>query len=885
MTEERPDADALLQSIMDHGRRESRGTLKIFFGMCAGVGKTYAMLEAAREAAARGVDVVVGYVETHGRLETNKLVLGLELIPRIPREYRGSTFTEFDLDAALARKPELILVDELAHTNVEGSRHERRFQDVEELLAAGISVYTTLNVQHLESRSDTVHQITGTVIKETVPDSIFESASEVELIDTPPDSLLKRLQEGKVYRPEKSAVAANHFFRVANLTALREMALRITAERVDRQVRGYLHGESVGGPWKSGERLLVAISAAPSSAPLIRWTRRMAGLMNAPWLALYVEGGKGLRPADDERLRLHMDLVRELGGEVQTVASPDIVQGMLDVARRENVTQIVIGKPEHRKWQLWRATLVDVLIDRSGNIDIHTVRVDGKAPDDSAVLPRSIFRNAGSYGAAIATVLVVAAAGFLIEPFVGYQSIGLILLCTMATMGLFLNRGPLVAAAVVSALAWNFMFIPPKFTFLISRPEDVILILMYLVVALVTGSLTARLRARASALRQREQRTALLFSIARTLSERSSVDNVIGTAVEELRRILSADVAVLLPNEDGILSVVHPASSFTPTEKDQSVASWSFTNNKNAGKFTATLASAESFCIPLAGSQKSHAVVCIRFGAVALNAELHSLIESALRLIGLALDREQLSEQASRTEVAIQSEKLRSTILSAVSHELRTPLAVVNAAVSTLRDPKFDVTHGQREIVLAELEIATTRLSRVVDHLLNMTRIESGQVAALRNWCDVRDLLLTVVKNSLPADREIVFDIPDNLPFIQADEGLLDQAITNILENAIKFTPAKTPIDIGVADDAEGMSITIRDHGPGVAEDVVDRLFEKFYRTPGVREGGTGLGLSIARGFIEAQGGKITSYNADGGGLALRIFLPLPRSTNPYSDQ
>lgn len=883
MTLDRPDPDALLQAIQSSTIDGSRGTLKIFFGMCAGVGKTFTMLEAAHNAQKLGIDVIVGVAETHGRAETQQLLVGLPTLPLQQLEYRSTTIAEFDLDAALARKPQLILVDELAHTNAPGSRHAKRYQDVLELLENGISVYTTLNVQHLESRADAVMQITSIPVQETVPDSVFDEASEIELIDLPADSLLQRMQEGKVYTPDSAQRAISNFFRRGNLTALREMALRVTAEHVDTQLRSYMTSERITGPWRSSERILVAIGTAPSSSQLIRWARRLAAMSNTEWMVIHVDTGDQRTQSEDDRIRTHLDLARELGAEVQTTSAVSIVQGILDIAHRENVTQIIVGKPHRRPWSLWRRTLVDVLIDRSGNIDIHTVRLDDQ-PSRRSLQADVVQERLSGYLSAVGVVLAIVALGLVTVQFIGYQSIGLILLSAIVVMGMFHNRGPLLLAAFISAFLWNFLFIPPRFTFFITRAEDVMMIVLYLTVALVTGTLTTRLRFREQIMRTREARTALLFSVAKSLSERSTVDVIARTSIRELSSMLRCGVAIFLRGSNGVLNDQHDSSTFVPTGKDKSVAMWSYINNRMAGKYTDTLSSSATMCLPITGANTSHGVVSFSFTDASMSAELQSLIESAVRLIALALDRELLVEQAANTEVARRSELLRTTILSSVSHELRTPLAVLNAAVSTLTDDSIKLAEPQRTLVMSDVESSTNRLSRVVDHLLNMTRIESGSAHLLAQWCDLSDLIDTAIHIATHDNSSIRKILPTDLPFIQADEGLLEQALINILENAVRYSPGPGTVSVEVTNTDAALQIVIRDSGPGVSAEDLPHLFEKFYRASNAHSGGTGLGLAIAKGFIEAQGGTIEARTPDHGGLEMRILLPLPRSMSPFNE-
>lgn len=861
-----------------------RGKLKIFFGMCAGVGKTYAMLEAAHEAYKQHLDVVIGLVETHGRKETQRLADGLESLPLTSIEYRSTTLREFNLDAALERKPQILLVDELAHTNVPGSRHARRYQDIEELLHNGINVYTTLNVQHLESRADVVAQISGINIHETVPDEFFENADEIELVDIPPETLLSRLHEGKVYSTERSVQALQSFFRKGTLTALREMSLRITANRVDKQLRSYMRHEHIVGPWKSGARLLVAVSAAPTSAELIRWTCSMAEHMNATWLAVHIENDIVSASPNDEAIRKHILLARNLGGEVQIVASTEIVQTLIEIASRENVTQIVVGKPLKKNWNPWKRSLVDQLIHNSGNIDVYAVRLQSSSQPNNSLTHNKLNIQLRSYVTSSCIILAVVILGLILTPILGYQSIGLLLLGTMCVLGLFYQRGPLLLSATLSALLWNMLFIPPLFTFYISRTEDVIMIVLYMVIAMVTGTLTSKLRLREQTMRVRESRTAVLFSLSKALSEPTGADILVSTAIRELKTVLHAEIAVLLITQPTQQLLPHPSSTFLPTEKDISIASWSLKNNKMSGRFTSTLESSETTNLPIIGSTTTHGVIAIRYNQQHLAPEQQALVENCVQLIAVALDRDIITKQARSLELSEQSEQLRSTILSSVSHELRTPLSVLGTAADTLKNESTFANPQLRSTILYEIDVAIRRLTRVVDHLLNINRLETGTIRALEQWCDITDLLQTAILIASPSAIPFTLTINNNLPFVKADEALLEQAITTILENAIKHTASGTRIDVIAENTPKEISIRIRDYGQGVPPNELSHLFEKFYRGSETQASGSGLGLAIAKGFIETQGGSISASLPPGGGLQITIALPLERSFSPFEE-
>src|SRR5258708_6196574 len=601
--QDRPDPDALLAAIQKEEAKEQRGKLKIFFGMAAGVGKTYAMLEAAQQRRAEGVDVVIGYCETHGRAETDALLGGLPLVPRRKYEYRGAVLEEMDIDAILARKPQLVLVDELAHTNAPGSRHPKRYQDMLELLDAGIDVYTTINVQHLESRADAVRQITGITVRETVPDSILDTANEIELIDLAPEELLKRVAEGKVYAPDRAELAANKFFRVGNLTALREMALRLTAERVDHQLQDYMQVKHIAGPWKSGERLMVAVSPSPLSERLVRWTRRMAYSMDAQWLAVYIESLEPLPDEQKARLARHLALARSLGGEVLTIASDDVVQTLMRLARQRNVTQIVIGKPV-QNWLrefLSGGSLVDKLVHASGDIDIYVVTGDKtESSEKPLVTYPTLHSGPNRYVIAVAVVAAVTLLNLLAFPLFDYRAVALILLFTVLILAASVGRGPSLLAATLSAILWDYLFIPPRFTFLISELGDVMLFGMYFVIALITGSLTARIRAQAKASQRQAEQSQALYALAREIASAVTMEEVLRSAVRQIGQVFNAEVAVLLPTGAGRLSTTpYPVSTLSISSKEWRVASWSVDNGKPAGRFTDTLPLAEAQYLPL----------------------------------------------------------------------------------------------------------------------------------------------------------------------------------------------------------------------------------------------------------------------------------------------
>ncbi|HVU12629.1 MAG TPA: DUF4118 domain-containing protein, partial [Phototrophicaceae bacterium] len=614
--EHRPDPDALLAAVQREEARQQRGKLKIFFGATAGVGKTFAMLESAQTLKAQGVNVVVGYVETHKRAETEALLENLEIIPRQKIEYRGTTLEEMDLDAILARKPDLVLVDELAHTNVPGVRHNKRYQDVLEILDAGISVWTTVNVQHVESRADTVRQITGITIHETVPDSILEMADEIELIDLAPEELRKRLFEGKVYTPERIETASTNFFRTGNLTALREMALRLTAERVDHQLQDYMQIKHIAGPWKSADRLMVAVSPSPLSERLIRWTRRMAYNLEAEWLAVYVEPPRLLSEDDKARLARNLALARQLGGEVISTTGSDVIEGLLRVSRQRNVTQIVIGKPAHSPVQeLMRGgSIVNRLVRQSGDIDVYVVTGDSSETTVQPLLPRpQPHSNWNEYFVGTLIIAIVTIINLILHPLIGYQAVGLTDLLAVLLIAAYIGRGPALVAAALSAVTWDILFIPPRFTLVITHLEDIIVLVLYFVIAIFTGNLTAKLRAQEQHARSYAERTLAVYTLAKETSTAVNMDDVLQTAIDQIGRVFDAEVAVFLRTAaDALSQEPHPLSNLPINGKDFSVALWAFDNSKPAGRFTDTLSAADATYLPLLTPSGTVGVLAVR---------------------------------------------------------------------------------------------------------------------------------------------------------------------------------------------------------------------------------------------------------------------------------
>ncbi|MCU0787805.1 MAG: sensor histidine kinase KdpD [Verrucomicrobia bacterium] len=887
MSEGRPNPDALLAAIQSEDARTQRGRLKVFLGMCAGVGKTYAMLEAARRELASGRDLVIGYIETHGRRETDALADGVPFIPRRQLDYRGVQLTEFDLDATLSRKPQLVLVDEFAHTNAPGSRHQKRYQDVIELLDAGIDVFTTLNVQHIESRAEAVRQITGIAIQETVPDTTLADA-ELELVDLPPDELRTRLAEGKVYLPERVATARDNFFRSGNLSALRELALRFAAEHVGQDVRDYRHKHGIAEPWKSGQRLLVAVSASPTSASLIRWACRLSGELRAPWAALYVEQPLAMSEPENQRLSKHLALARELGAEVVTTSDQDVVEGLLRVARERNVTQIVVGKPAGwRMMELFRGgSFLNRLIRQSGNIDILAVRAEGGTLAGRPIRPRLKIPDARSYAVAVGVCTVTTALNALLQHWIGYQAVALVYLLSVVLLGIFVGRGPTLLAATLTALLWNYAFTDPQLTFRIDNAEDTMLFATYFVVALAMGHLATRLRAQQLAERAREVRATAMYLLTRDMAESGELAQLLGVLVRHLGDTFRADVAVSLPDEARGTLTPYFASSWSLSEKELGVATWAFEHRQPAGYKTETLNSAEGLHLPLIAGDRVPGVVSLRFhDSGALPPAQRELLEAFARQMALVLDRQSLRDSETRATLVAESERLGKTLLNSVSHELRTPLAAISTASSGLRDAG-PLTPTQQSLV-AELDEASTRLNRLVRNLLDLSRLEAGHLHPHFDWHDLQDIVRLALGSlgRALASRPVTVDIQLGHAPVRLDAALTEQILVNLLSNAATHTEQGTPIEFHARWEPDWLVLEVADRGPGLPPEGAARLFDRFQRGPQAAAGGTGLGLSLVKGFAEAQGGNVSLENRADGGARFTVRLPRVKMPPVPQDQ
>ena len=876
----RPNPDLLLAALKKEDAKTRHGQLKVFFGMAPGVGKTYAMLEAARRELAGGREVVIGYLETHGRKETDALAEGLEVISRWRGEYRGVALTEMDLDAVLARRPQLVLVDEFAHTNAPGARHPKRYQDVLELLDGGIDVFTTLNVQHVESRAEAVRQITGVSVQETLPDTALDGA-EFELVDLPPEELRARLAAGKVYLGEAAQAAREHFFRAGNLAALRELALRFAAEHVGQDVLAYRQAYGIGDPWKSGQRLLVAVSPSPTSAALVRWTCRLAGELQAPWMAVSVELPRPLSDQERARLDRHLALARELGAEVIATTDDDVVQGLLRIAREQNATQLVVGKPMGWHWlEGFRGgSLLNRLIRESGSIDVHAIRADAKAaPRQPMRWPRLEAESPRGYLAALGVVAGVTAVNALLRSEMGYQSLALIYLLSVVVLAMFVARGPTLFAATVTALLWDYLFVPPRYTFYIRETTDLMLFFTYFVVALAMGHLAARLRAQQAAERHREQRATALYFLTRELAGATDFAELLAIIIREVGKAFRAAVALSLPGDTAHDSPTpFFASSWPLSEKEQSVAAWAFRRRQPAGRGTDTLPAAEGLHLPLVADDRAVGLLSLRFEDPGpLDPAQRDLLEAFVRQIALVLDRQRLRDREQDAKLVAESERLSKTLLNSISHEMRTPVAAIASAASNMAEGLANPPELQKAM-LGEIQEAARRLNRLIGNLLDMTRLETGHVKPKLDWSDVADLVQVTLKHlSRELSRHPVKTaVAPGLPLARLDFVLMQQALTNLLLNAASHTPPGTLVEVGAAVVDQRLVLSVADRGPGLLAESLPRLFDKFFRAPNAPAGGTGLGLSIVKGFVEAQGGQVKAENRPGGGAVFSLSIPL----------
>lgn len=879
--EHRPDPDALLKQVQSE--EPSRGKLKIFLGYVAGVGKTYAMLEAAHQRKAQGIDVVVGYVETHKRVETEELAEGLEILPRKQVEYHNVALPELDVDAVLKRRPVLVLVDELAHTNAPGSRHAKRYQDVQELLDAGIDVYTTLNVQHLESLNDVVAQITGTQVREMVPDSIIDAVTDIEVIDLPPEELIDRLKDGKVYIPEQAERALDKFFRKGNLTALRELTMRRAADRVDDQMRAYMRNEAIPGPWAAGERLLVCVSPGTSGERLVRTARRLADELNAKWYAVYVETPADARLPQEQRNRISrmLLLAEELGARPVSLPGQSVADTVLAYARRHNVTKVIVGKPVKSRWQeIFRRSVVDHLVHLSGAIDIYVVTSEAEPSQVKVPEAWRSHQPLGRYLGGLLLLIVATGLGSLIAPFLSPVNLVIIYLLSVVVAAVYLGRGPAVMTSILDVAAFDFFFVPPRFTMAVSDTEYIITFFGLLAVGLVVSHLTALVREQAELAQSRESQTAALYELGRDLTITAGLDAIAETVITDIGQTFGREVAIFLPEEGSTLKVYASSSGVDISENEMAVATWSFERGQVAGRGTDTLPDASMRYQPLKTMRGVVGVLGVKPADASqyLSSDQRRTLDAFANQVAMAIERARLVEQAHQAEILEITDKLQSALLNSISHDLRTPLVSITGALSSLEDDTVRMDEATRHSLIETARGEADRLNRLVGNLLDMSRIEGGAVRIHKEECDVQDVIGSALEQlaSRLENRSVKLDIPVEFPLIPMDFVLISRVLVNVIDNAIKYSPSGLPIEISAKLANGYVEIEVADSGVGIPQEDLSRVFDKFYRVQRPDNiTGTGLGLSISKGIVQAHGGFIAAENRSGGGTIVTLALPL----------
>lgn len=882
---QRLNPDALLDLINKEDENRHLGKLRVFLGMSAGVGKTYAMLRAAHQRQKEGITVAIGAVETHGRSETHALLEGLKIIPKKHIKYRDTQLEEMDLDAILKLKPDLVIVDELAHTNAPTSRHPKRYYDVLEILEAGIDVYTAINVQHLESRKDSVEQITGINIRETVPDSILERASLVELVDIAPSELLRRLKEGKVYLGDKADLAAKNFFKEDKLTALREIALRLTAERVDYDLQKFTVTRDES-PWQTNERLLVAVSHSPYSEKLIRATRRLAFNLEAPWVALHVETGLTLSEEDQRQLKKNLDLARELRAEVINTTDTDIASAIKRISRQKNVTQVVVGKPTRRWFRdvIEGGHLLNRLVRDNQEVDVHVIRHDSNQIQQPSLQEEiSLYRSGTGwmkYYYIMWFFVLVTVMGAVFEPYIGYRAVGFLFLLAVVITSLWGSIGAVTFSAILSAFIWNYGFIPPRFTFVIQSPDDVILCVSYFVVAFITGFLTNRIRIREKLIREREEKTNLMNQVLQDISESQNKSEFIEKVCSRISQGFIGTATVVLKSKSGELQFEKLKDSNKLDQKEQAVALWAFQNQKNAGWSTETLVEARSLYIPLKGISEAVGVLIYRPERKInrLKIDQKELLLAIATQLGISIERHFLSRRLLETQRLKDSEILHQTLLNSISHEMRTPLTAIMGATSAISQKSNQ--DSELKSISENLNDASERLNRVIENLLDMSRLNSGVLGLKLEWHDLSDLIGVVLKKLEKnlKNHKVSVQIEDEIELVEIDFRLFEHAISNLILNATQYSSIGSPIRISAKKIDSKIEIAVEDQGLGIPEEHRAKLFEKFYRVPGTPTGGTGLGLSIVKGIVELHKGSIQYEANEPSGAKFLIELPYKKS-------
>ena len=872
----RPSPDALLKEAGGGGR----GRLKIFLGAAPGVGKTYEMLVQARARKLDGVDAVIGVVETHGRVETDLLTKGIETVPKRRVLYKGRVLAEMDLDAILQRRPRLALVDELAHSNVEGCRHPKRYMDVEELLAAGIDVYTTLNVQHIESLNDVVAKITHVRVNETVPDSIIDRADDIELVDLTPQDLLQRMKDGKVYLADAAVRAQQNFFVPGNLAALRELALRRTAQRVDAQMVEYMRAHAISGPWEAGEKLLVAVSARPGAAAAIRYARRLADRLRASWTAVHVETGVATE-SERDLVAQALRLAERMGGMTATVPAANEADGLIQFARANNATHIVAlsGASQPGLWRWFTPDLTRQLMKRAPDFALHIIPAGVATSAEQRQRPA--FAPPAFLGS-LAMSVAALASSWLLRQTLEVSNVALVLMLAVLASAVTYGLWPSLFACLVLALAYNFFFLPPLYTFTIADPENIVTLAVFVLVAVLASNLTARVRTQAIVARERAATTEDLYRFSRKLAGVVVLDDLLWATAYQIAHMLKLHVVLMMPEGEGLAVRAGYPPEDTLDDADLAAAKWAYEQGSAAGRGADTLPGARRLFLPMRTGRGMVAIIGLdsQEPGPLLTPDQRRLLDSLSDQAALAIERVHLAEEADRARITRETEKLRSALLTSISHDLRTPLASILGSATSLKQYRATLSEADQDELLGTVQEEADRLNHFIANLLDMTRLESGAVTPKRENVDVADVVGSVlrrVSKLLPASR-VHLALDAGLPMVRLDPVLFEQVLFNVLDNAAKYAPSDSSVTIRAAADSKLVRIEVMDEGEGLPEEDRDKVFDKFYRVRAAdrKRAGTGLGLSIARGFMEAMGGTITAANrSDRTGAVFTLTLPV----------
>ncbi|TDK35039.1 sensor histidine kinase KdpD [Rhizobium deserti] len=893
----RPSPDALLE----HATRESQGRLKIFLGAAPGVGKTYEMLMSGRARKADGLDVVIGVVETHGRQETEALIRGFEIVPRRLIDYRGQNLDEMDLDAILARRPALVLVDELAHTNAAGSRHPKRYMDVQEILSQGIDVYSTLNIQHVESLNDVVAQITRVRVRETVPDLVIDQADDVEIIDITPDDLIKRLKDGKVYVPQTARRAVENYFSPGNLTALRELALRRTAQRVDEQLLHHMQAHAISGPWAAGERLLVCLDHGRNGASLVRYARRQADRLRAPWAVLHLETPQSISLSDDEKDRLaaNMRLAQQLGAETVTLPALHPSRDIIAYANANNFTHIIVGRPGKPRWrQILQGSVTHELIRHAGDISVHVISGnanEGEPLRGVKTAPAPTPVRIKPYVKSGIFVVLAVLVGYFLDQTLDVRNLALVFLMAVLAAAVRGGLGPGLFASVLGALSFNFFFLDPRYTFTVQDPESLVALFFYLGVAVVASNLTAAVQRQAAAARHRARTTEDLYLFSKKLAGTGTLDDVLWATAFQIASMLKLRVVILLPEGDTIAVKAGYPPDDTLVDADIAAAKWAWEHNRPAGRAADTLPGAKRLYLPLRTGREAVGVIGLdndRQGPL-LTPDQQRLFDALADQAALAIERIQLVSDVDKAKLAAETDRLRTALLTSISHDLKTPLAAIMGSAGTLRDFGADIPEDARAELLTTVIDESERLNRFIANLLDMTRIGSGAMEPNYAYHFAGDIVGTALSRAVKiiAAHRLDIAIAPDLPMLKVDPVLFEQVFFNLIDNAAKYAPEGSLITIRGWRDGGAVLFSVMDEGPGIPPDDLERIFDSFYR---VRKGdhvqaGTGLGLSICRGFVEAMGGTVraanrSAYGLNASGAVFTIRMPVPAAPPPLGE-